>query len=178
MTLMRVRHVHNFWDSRAQFRQNLQLLPPAPRMIGPQPLYPIVKPQLNVLPKPVTRSETVATPRMEKVTAIEREFLTHEVIQISKRHRHYSYLQKCVKRGQLRLVSTFGLIETYVPWSSSETGLDYNVPMPSNKQWRKMKQAAKALIRTEAGSVLSAAAKRQGKYGIYSERQMQHAVAS
>ena len=102
------RSAQGWWTRRAESRQNLQLLPPAPRMVGPMPLYPLVKPQL--VPKPAApKSAPAATSRMDKVTSIEKRLMAQELIDISKRDGTFGYVQKLVKRGLFRQVSTDGL---------------------------------------------------------------------
>lgn len=146
MTLMRVRHVHNFWDPRAKAGQFLQLLPPAPRMIGPQPFYPMVKPQ--IVPKPAPKTAKVK-PAKHSTRKHGGQMVKHQI--------------RSLPRSQKPKPVYGPPMPTDAQWSEMRWLANPGCypAMPTHKQWRQMKKANNELMRLEAGSVLSAAAKRQ-----------------
>ena len=100
------RSPQGWWTSRAMARQALQLVPPAPRLIGPQPHYPLSAPRL--LPKPTVRPVQTVAPksRMEKFTGIEKQMLEKTTHILRKRTSAFGYMQKLVKRGYFKSAAT------------------------------------------------------------------------
>lgn len=84
----------------------LKLLPPAPRMVGPQVFYPLVKP--TIVPKSAPQVVTAPKSRMDKFTSVEKRLLDeiNDVLGISKRSGEYGYCLKLVKRGYFKEVPT------------------------------------------------------------------------
>lgn len=109
------RSPQGWWTRRAEARQNLQLLPP----VKPKPVE-LPKPRLNVLLKPVKRSEPAAQSRMEKVTGVEKRLMAEEHIEMSKRSSEWGYMKKLVKRGLYRQTTTQGHMVTFQKVSARE----------------------------------------------------------
>jgi hypothetical protein len=99
------RSAQGWWTRRAEQRQALQLVPTAPRLVGPMPFYPLPTPRL--LPAPTLRSNRkVEQTRMDKFTSVEKRMLQRidKRMEINRHAGDYGYVLKLVKRGYFEAV--------------------------------------------------------------------------